>query len=218
MEGRRRRILLISAALAGLWLPGSGHAADDVAPEREQPIEPAMERRQLDEALIDTEDFEVGAFAGLMSIQDFGVNAVIGARMAYHVTERFFLEAAYGQTEADKTSYERLSGSVELLSGDERTLTYYNVSLGYNLFPGEVFVTRSRTYNTDLYLIAGIGSTRFAGDDRFTLNGGLGYRVLLADWLAVHLDVRDHVFDVDLLGEETTNHNLELHGGMTVFF
>lgn len=216
MEGRLQRFLLGIGLLLGMAAPVL--AADAVAPEREQAIEPQLERRQLDEALIDTEDFELGAFAGLMSIQDFGVNPVYGARAAYHVTERFFMEAAFGQSEADRTSYERLSGSVDLLSGDERNLTYYNLSLGYNVFPGEVFVTRGRTYNTDLYVIAGIGSTRFAGDDRFTVNGGLGYRVLVSDWFAVHFDVRDHIFDLDLLGEETTNHNLELHGGATFFF
>ena len=68
------------------------------------------------------------------------------------------------------------------------------------------------------YLIAGLGSTRFAGDDRFTVNFGAGYRFLLTDSVALHLDFRDHLFDIDLLGEEKTVHNLEGHLGFTVFF
>ena len=32
-------------------------------------------------------------FAGLMSIEDFGSDAVYGVRLAYHVTEGFFVEA-----------------------------------------------------------------------------------------------------------------------------
>jgi hypothetical protein len=34
----------------------------------------------------------------------------------------------------------------------------------------------------------------------------------------VHADVRDHLFDSDLLGEKKTTHNIEAHVGLTVFF
>ena len=56
------------------------------------------------------------------------------------------------------------------------------------------------------------------GDDRFTVNFGLGMRLMPLDWLAVHADIRDHVFDIDLLGQEKTSHNLEAHLGVTFFF
>jgi hypothetical protein len=42
--------------------------------------------------------------------------------------------------------------------------------------------------------------------------------VLATDWLALRVDARDHVFDVDLLGESQTNHNLEFTGGVSIFF
>ena len=64
----------------------------------------------------------------------------------------------------------------------------------------------------------GLGSTRFAGDDRFTVNFGAGYRFLLTDAVALHIDFRDHLFDIDILGEDKTTHNLEAHLGVTVFF
>ncbi len=111
-----------------------------------------------------------------------------------------------------------MSGGARLISDSERTLTYYNLNVGYNILPGEVFIGEARAYNTNLYLSAGLGSTRFAGDDRFTVNFGAGYRFLLTDSIALHLDFRDHLFDIDLLGEEKTVHNLEAHLGMTVFF
>ena len=38
------------------------------------------------------------------------------------------------------------------------------------------------------------------------------------DWLAIHADVRDHIFDISLLGQEKTAHNLETHIGVTFFF
>jgi len=153
-----------------------------------------------------------------MSIEDFGSDLVYGLRLAYHITEGFFVEGTVGQTEAGLTSFEVLSGGAPLLSDDDRQYTYYNVNVGYNILPGEGFIGESRAYNTGLYLIAGLGSTRFADDDRFTVNYGAGYRFLLNDTVALHLDFRDHLFDIDLLGEEKTVHNLEAHLGVTVFF
>jgi outer membrane beta-barrel protein len=87
-----------------------------------------------------------------------------------------------------------------------------------NLFPGEVFLGKRRAFNSALYLTGGAGSTQFAGDSRFTLNVGLGYRFFLTDWLALHADVRNHIFDIDLLGEPKTTNNIESHAGFTFFF
>ena len=58
--------------------------------------------------------------------------------------------------------------------------------------PGEVFLGGRRAMPSSVYLSLGAGSTRFAGDDHFTLIAGAGLRLLVTDWLAVHLDVRDH--------------------------
>ena len=181
-------------------------------------IEPDVERREIEPPKIDTEDFEVGVFAGQLSIEDFGVNTVAGARFAYHVTEGFFVEVAGGKADAELTSFERLSGAAQLLTDAEREYSYYNVSLGYNIFPGEHFIGRRRAVNTATYVIGGVGKITFAGDDRFTVNFGIGMRVMPLDWFAIHGDIRDHVFDIDLLGQEKTAHNLEAHLGVTFFF
>ena len=183
-----------------------------------QVIQPVIHRRKIDVDAIDAENFEIGAYAGLLSTEDFGANAVMGVRAAYHITEHFFAEAAYGMSDTTETSYERLSGGAQLLTPEDRKLTYYNISLGYNLFPGEAFLGDGLAFNTALYVIGGAGITKFAGDNRFTLNFGVGYRFLATDWLAVHFDVRDHIFEIDLLGVNKTTHNLETHAGATVFF
>ena len=215
-----RLLVLLLAGVLTLALTGCGrHRMVDTAGAGQPPvIEPDLERRVIEPADIDTEDFELGVFAGQLSVEDFGVNTVVGARFAYHVTEGFFVELAAGRTETEETSFERLSGAAQLLTDEERDYSYYNVSLGYNILPGESFIGRNRALNTSLYVIGGVGKTRFAGDDRFTINVGMGVRLLPLDWLAVHADVRDHVFDIDLLGSEKTSHNLEAHVGVTFFF
>ena len=165
-------------------------------------IDPQVARRDVKAPKIDTEDFEVGAYAGFMSIEDFGSNAVYGLRLAYHITEGLFAEATYGQSEAGKTSYEILSGGQALLlTDDQRKFQYYDVSLGYNLLPGEVFLGGNHAFNSALYVLLGAGNTSFAGDDFFTFTYGAGWRVLATDSIAAHFDVRDHMFNTDITGD-----------------
>ena len=227
MESRFRVLflaLVLSLGMTGCastksffgWGSKSAPPPDDLPPE--QVVDPQVERRNIKEPAIDTEDFEIGGFAGIMSVEDFGSNVVYGVRLAYHVTEGFFVEGAVGQTTAGLTSFEILGGGAPILSDEERELTYYNLSVGYNILPGEAFIGQARSYNTGLYVIAGLGSTRFAGDDRFTVNLGAGYRFVMTDSIALHMDFRDHLFDIDVLGEEKTAHNLEATLGLTVFF
>lgn len=222
MESRIRhislsRIALLLACCNALYTAAS-HAAEPMVIDTEQVIKPQVERRQITEPQIAAEDFEVGLFGGLMSVENFGVNPVFGIRTAYHVSEDFFVEAAVGQSKTTKTSYERLSGAAELITNNERLLRYYNLSLGYNLLPGEVFINGKYAFNTALYIIAGIGSTHFAGNDRFTVDLGTGYRFLATDWLAIHGDLRDHIFDIDLFGSNQITNNIEISLGATIFF
>ena len=216
----RRLVLLLALTLGVGSLTGCGRDRLVRADDASQPpvIEPGVERREIDPPRIDTEDFEVGIFAGQISVEDFGVNTVMGARFAYHVTEGFFVELAGGKADTELTSFERLSGAAQLLTDSEREYSYYNVSLGYNIFPGEHFIGKNRAMNTATYVIGGVGKTTFAGDDRFTVNVGMGMRLMPLDWLAIHGDIRDHIFDIDLLGQEMTSHNLESHLGVTFFF
>ena len=226
MESRFRVFLLIIATISlsgcaatrNLFGFGDREAPPPTAEAPGQVIDPEVERREVKEPKIDREDFEVGPFVGIMSIEDFGSDVSYGLRFAYHITEGFFVEATAGMSRAGLTSFEVLSGGARLISDSERDLIYYNLNLGYNILPGEVFLGEGRAYNTNFYLIAGLGSTTFAGDDRFTVNVGAGYRFLLNDSVALHVDFRDHLFDIDLFGEEKTAHNLEGHLGVTVFF
>ena len=63
-----------------------------------------------------------------------------------------------------------------------------------------------------------MGTTEFAGSDLLTLNLGGGFRLLATDWLSLHVDVRNHIFNIDILGEDKTSQNLEVSFGVSAFF
>ena len=181
-------------------------------------IEPQVERREVKVPKIAAKDIELGAYYGELSIQDFGAQPVAGGRLDYHISEDLFVEATYGRAKGGRTSYELLSGNVQLLSDAERRFTYYNLSLGYNLLPGEVFIGRNLAMTSALYMIGGIGNVQFAGDQNFAVNFGAGFRVLPTDWLALHIDVQDLVFKSNDIGVYQLKNNLQATIGATVFF
>jgi outer membrane beta-barrel protein len=181
-------------------------------------IEPEVARRKVKVPRIDTENVEIGGVFGALSIEDFGTNPVYGLTAAYHVTEDFFFQAEAGRSTAGKTSFETLGGNIQLLTRAERQFTYYNLALGYNFLPGEVFLGRDLAMTSGFYLLGGIGSVKFAGDQKFTVSFGAGYRVLPTDWLAIHVRMQDRMFDSTLLGERKLTNNLEANIGLTVFF
>lgn len=210
--------LAVAAALPATVLAQVAGESSALPSQQPQVVEPAVQRRDVEPAGIDTENFEVGAFIGTISIEDFGSSLLYGARAAYHFTEDLFAEATIGSSEAGRTSYEDLSGAAELLTDSERRFTYYDLALGWNVLPGEVFLGGKRAMPSAVYVTLGAGSTNFAGDDHFTVALGAGLRVLANDWVAVHFDVRNHMFDSDLLGESKLTQNLQVNLGVTAFF
>jgi len=236
------RILLLTALLATLpgcatvrsWFHRPAHstgaattgtasagAAGEAAPEDNAPprvVEPEVTRRQINVPKIRSRNFELGMYYGELSIEDFGGHPVYGFTAAYHITEDFFFQGEMGRAHAGRTSFEALSGNIQLLTESERRFTYYSLSLGYNFLPGEAYLGRGIALTSAFYLIGGIGGTDFAGDTKFTVNFGAGYRVVPADWLAVHITVQDRVFQSSLLGTTKLTNNLEARIGVTVFF
>ncbi len=212
MENRFCRLLLAGL----LWASSPLLMAED----NELPdlgVDTQIERREISEAMIDSENIELGISFGMLSIEDFGSDYAYVGRLALHVSEDFFAEATYGESEAQLTSREVMNGT-RLMTDDQRRYRYYDISLGYHLLPGEAFLTSGRTLNSALYLIGGVGITEFAGDEFFTINYGVGYRLLLNDWMALRLDMRDHMYNIDIIGKEKTSHNMEMMLGATLFF
>ena len=215
--------LLLAAAC--IWPMVAGAAEQPPADEQgsvpaagdQQVIQPDLDRRNVKVLHIPSNDFEIGLFTGVYNTQYFSSDLVGGVRVGYHITEDFFAEAVYGNTRAtDEVFRQILPGG--LFRSQIEKLSYYELSGGVNVLPGEVFWWKNKARPTALYLIAGLGSTDFLDQRHFTISAGFGVRTWLANWAALQIDLRDHIFSLDVLGQQRTTQNLEFSGGVTFFF
>jgi len=216
----RQLLAFTILAAAVLLAPLAARAADPAPtgqPANEQVVVPQVERRELKLPRFPSNDIEVGVFAGTYATQNFGTSAVAGLRLGYHITEDVFVEGVYAQTHVTDEAYRQIFPA-GIFAQPRVPLKYYNLSAGYNVLPGEVFLGRKRALASALYLIGGIGSTDLNGRRRQTFNFGLGVRVLAFDRFALQVDMRDHVFSTDILGKQQNTQNLELTGGLTFYF
>lgn len=211
----RLPLLLITAMLSA---PALAQTAPPQQPANEQVIVPEVQRRDVRLPKFPSKDFEVGLLGGTYATQSFGASAVGGVRLGYHLSEDFFVEGVYAQTKVSDKTFEEIFPGAGPLADTDKKLSYYNVSAGYNLFPGEIFLGSKYAKASSIYVIGGVGSTKFANQRKQTFNVGFGFRVLFSDRWAVRVDVRDHIFSYDLLGVRQNTQNLELTTGFAYYF
>lgn len=208
--------LVRAVLLAAMLLPMPGFAQTPQREETQQVIQPEIDRRAVSVPRINVDDYEIGAYLGLLSVEDFGANLVYGVRLAYHVSEDYFIEAMLARSTV--SDQELCDLGLCLFPSREEALTYYGLSVGYNLFPAEIFLGQRTALASTVYLLGGVGNTSFVDEDRFTINFGLGLRVLPTDGVAVHITFRDHLFESDILGSQEIKNNFEWTVGLSAYF
>ena len=209
------RRLLIVLSLAASALPA---LAQSTAPAPSEPVVvPEVDRRDVRKPHYPSNDFELGLYTGAYATENFGTSWVYGARIGYHLTEDFFVQGVYAQTKVTDEAFRQiLPGGI--FESQTQKLNYYNLSVGYNILPGEVFLFSSRARPSQLFIIGGVGSTKFVDQNKPTYNFGFGFRVFLTDYASLQLDLRDHIFSLDLLGKSRSTQNIELTTGLSFYF
>ncbi|MCG8381014.1 MAG: outer membrane beta-barrel domain-containing protein [Gammaproteobacteria bacterium] len=204
--------------IVSVFIPAFLSAAEAPSPEQRQAsvIRQDIDRRDISPPTIDAYDFEASVFAGLLSINDFGTEPVYGAALSFHVTEDFFLEAVYGLSEVSDSTYRNIG--LTLFESETESIDYYQLSIGYNFLPGEVFWSKSRAWASSYYLVAGAGSTSFVVDDEFTYNVGFGLRILPMEMFSIRFEARDLIFKTDVLGQSELKHNLQMNMVLGFYF
>jgi outer membrane beta-barrel protein len=209
--------ILIALSFAATALPALAQSTAPTPAPSEPVVVPEVERRDVRKPRYPSNDFELGLYTGAYATENFGTSWVYGARIGYHLTEDFFVQGVYAQTKVTDEAFRQiLPGGI--FESKTQKLNYYNLSVGYNILPGEVFLFSSRARPSQLFIIGGVGSTKFVDQNKPTYNFGFGFRVFLTDYASLQLDLRDHIFSLDLLGKNRSTQNLELTTGLSFYF
>jgi len=208
-------MLLLSSTASCLAIAADVPA--DQTQTQTQIVVPEVTRRDVQVPHFPSNDFQIGALAGVYSTQNFGAAAVEGVRLGYDITEDFFVQSVIGTTKVSDKNY-RLILPGGIFPNPTERMSYYNLSAGYNILPGEAFVGTRHAFPFALYLIAGVGNTTLDSQKHATFNFGSGMRLFFSDTWSVQLDARDHIFSMDLLGQRERTQNLEFTAGVTASF
>ncbi|CAH0992513.1 hypothetical protein SIN8267_02645 [Sinobacterium norvegicum] len=203
MENRLQRVLLAtkSILLASAIVGSSAVAADG----------------EITASSIDSEVFDAGVYLGVVNIDNFSSEAVVGAALTFQASESFFLQFTGAMTaETAPSSYEKSQG--ELFTGSDRSYRSYDFLLGYKLLKGEVFLTEGNPSLGSLYLIGGVGNSDYGGESNFTYTVGVGYQIEFMRRYVWRLDYRDRIYSSDLLSKDKTVHNTQLTTGLSYLF
>jgi outer membrane beta-barrel protein len=213
----KKLLLALSLAACAPCTFAQSTQAPPTSPPSEPVVVPQVDRRDVRVPKYPSNDFELGAYTGAYATENFGTSWVYGARIGYHLTEDFFVQGVYAQTKVTDEAFRNiLPGGI--FESKTQKLNYYNLSVGYNILPGEVFLWSSRARPSQLYIIGGVGSTKFVDQRKPTYNFGFGFKVFLTDYASLQLDLRDHIFTLDLLGKSSSTQNLELTAGLSFYF
>lgn len=163
-----------------------------------------------DASSINNEFFSFGISAGVLNIQDFGSEYTMGANLTFSATENFFLQFNYLMTDVGLSSYEESQG--QLLDGDDRRFSHFDLLVGYKLFQAEFFPREGLAKLSGFYLVAGVGDTDFGGEASFTYTFGAGYEYSLTRSFIVRADYRHNIYESNLIAEKEKTHN----GGFSI--
>lgn len=180
-------------------------------------IKPMEQTSSIRAAAIDTERFEVGPYAGFVSVEDFGTDSIAGLSLGYHVSSQFLAQLNYAQSSVARAAFEDVVDG-DFLAEEDRKFSYQSLLAGYELMHGRSFLGRQRKFNSHIYAIAGVGRVSFAGQVNAAAVVGINYKTVVTDWLVVNLDFRDIIFDREFLYSSKTTHNTEVTLNVSAMF
>jgi outer membrane beta-barrel protein len=148
---------------------------------------------------------------------------IYGGAYTFHFTEELGLEASYFRSRQSfallRAINDRQQGLVDIVESEENPIQFFLGHLVWSLAYGKVRWLGGAIGRFDFYLSLGGGATLEPGDLGLTGSGGFGMKFYFTEWLALRLDVRDHVREQKRvqLGVEKVVNDISAMGGLSVF-
>ncbi len=169
---------------------------------------------------INNEIFELGAFVGIVNIEDFTSEMVPGISLTFRASEDFFIQYNYLQiSKVDLSLYEEQEGAPVYFTGKSRKFSHYDLLVGYNIFQGEFFKAEAKTSLSSLYVVLGAGETSFGEESRFSYTAGLGYQIGLTKHLNFNVDFKNYIYNSSvILDQDKTVNTTQISSGINYIF
>src|SRR3984957_2452548 len=220
LGGAVPRYVLLSASLAALVAPRQA-VAQCVDEELKEELVGGRHYRGVEDRLF-TKAFrhELSVMGGYYAADLYSSFPVVGGAYTFHFSEDFALEASYQYTRftsAVTQTYERRFPEISL---EESTNKPGNLYFGHFIWTFAYGKLRWKgggisRFHFNFALGAGVPDDQTARG--LTGSAGFGTKFFFGKWFALRADIRDHVLQEALVGDEHIVNDIIFPLGMSVF-
>ena len=144
------------------------------------------------------------------------MTGIFGFTYGYHMTEDFEVEASAAVTRLNSRGGPELERTFAVLEGKPRRQLMFDASLVYSLAHAKMRFGGSITH-FDFFLLAGGGVVDSAVSQGIAGVGGIGLKFFLGRAWAVRFDLRDHVFQQQLLADTFVVNDISATLGLSIY-
>jgi len=144
------------------------------------------------------------------------MTGIFGFTYGYHMTEDFEVEASAAVTRLTSRGGPELERTFAVLEGKPRRQLMFDAALVYSLAHAKMRFGGSITH-FDFFLLAGGGVVDSAVSSGLAGVGGLGLKFFLGRAWAVRFDLRDHVFQQQLLADSLVVNDISATLGLSIY-
>lgn len=212
--------VLVASALA-LFLGERTALAQCVDDELKEELVGGRHYRGVQERLF-TKAFrhELSVMGGLYAADLYSSSWLLGGAYTFHFSEDLALEASVQFTRfrsAVTDSYEQRYPQIALQENPDKAGRLYFGHIVWSFAYGKLRWMGDGISRFDLNLALGAGATDDSTSLGVTGSAGLGAKFYFGHWFAVRFDVRDHVLQESLVGDEHLVNDILVTMGASVF-
>ena len=164
--------------------------------------------------------FELSAMGGYYAADLYSSFPVVGGALTFHFSEDFALEASYQYTRftsAVTDTYERRFPEISLEESTNKPGNLYFGHLIWTFAYGKLRWMGGGISRFDFNFAIGAGVTDDQTAQGLTGSAGFGTKLFFGKWFALRADLRDHVLQEALVGDEHLVNDVIFTLGMSVF-
>ncbi len=214
------RLACVAVAFAALLVPRAAHAQCVDEELKEELVGGRHYRGVEDRLFTKAYRHELSAMGGYYAADLYSSNWVVGGAYTFHFSEDLALEASVQFTRfrsAVTDTYERRYPQIQIEDSTDKPGRLYFGHLIYTFAYGKLRWMGGGISRFDFNLAIGAGVTDDQTARGLTGSAGLGTKMFIGKWFALRFDVRDHVLQEALVGDQHLVNDVIVTLGASVF-